>query len=317
MDLRQLNALLAVAEHGSFSAAARALHTVQSNVSTHVARLERELDATLVDRSTGTLTEQGAVVAERARRIQAELDALLSDVTSLNAEVTGTVHLGMIGTTARWLAPLLIDAMRTEVPLVHLVIVDATTSSLLPQLVSGRLDLAVVNLPIDEPDIEIEPLFDEDRVLVAPAGHRLYDRDELDLDDLDGEPLLLEPKGTAFRDELDELVAEADCTLVSQAEVDGMRLLASLAFQGFGAALLPASAAPSWIGGEWHRIPVRGLAGRSVGLAARRHALLSAAARSLRDVLRTVIAREGADQRGIRPLVDAADTTLPSEAAGS
>ena len=68
MDLRQLNALLAVAEHGSFSAAARALHTVQSNVSTHVARLERELGATLIDRSSGTLTEEGNAVVARARR---------------------------------------------------------------------------------------------------------------------------------------------------------------------------------------------------------------------------------------------------------
>ena len=59
MDLRQLAALTAVADHHSFSAAARALHTVQSNVSTHVARLEREVGAQLVDRATGMLTEAG------------------------------------------------------------------------------------------------------------------------------------------------------------------------------------------------------------------------------------------------------------------
>ena len=77
MDLRQLSALAAVADHRSFSAAARALHTVQSNVSTHIARLERELGATLVDRSNGQLTEAGELVVARARRIQAELDALV------------------------------------------------------------------------------------------------------------------------------------------------------------------------------------------------------------------------------------------------
>ena len=76
MDLRQLAALTAVADHRSFSAAARALHTVQSNVSTHVARLERELGAVFVDRTTGLLTEAGELVVARARRIQAELDAL-------------------------------------------------------------------------------------------------------------------------------------------------------------------------------------------------------------------------------------------------
>src|SRR5437588_3917807 len=68
MDLRQLNALLAVADQGSFTAAADALATVQSNVSAHIARLEREVGSVLVDRSTGQLTEEGEAVAARARR---------------------------------------------------------------------------------------------------------------------------------------------------------------------------------------------------------------------------------------------------------
>ena len=59
MDLRQLNTLVAIADHGSFSAAARALYTVQSNVSGHIARLERDLGVTLVDRQRGILTEDG------------------------------------------------------------------------------------------------------------------------------------------------------------------------------------------------------------------------------------------------------------------
>ncbi len=75
MDLRQLAALVAIADHGSFSAAAKALFTVQSNVSGHIARLERELGATLVDRQRGGLTDEGVLVVEHARRIQRELDA--------------------------------------------------------------------------------------------------------------------------------------------------------------------------------------------------------------------------------------------------
>jgi DNA-binding transcriptional LysR family regulator len=299
MDLRQLNALLAVAEAGSFSAAARALHTVQSNVSTHVARLERELDVTLVDRATGTLTEEGEVVANRARRVRAELEALSSDIASLHAEVAGSVRIGVIGTTARWLVPRLVEAMARSHPKVRMVVIDATTTSLLLQLTSGLLDLAVINLPMSEPEIAAEHLFDEDRLLVVPTDHPLFDRQRLALADLAGEPLLLEPKGTAFRDQLDRQCAEAGFELEAQAEVDGMRLLASLAFQGFGAALLPASAAPSWVGGEWKRIPVEGLEGRSVGLATRRRGLLSAPARALREVTLQVIATEGPNQPGL------------------
>lgn len=307
MDLRQLNALLAVADHGSFSAAARALHTVQSNVSTHVARLERELAASLIDRSTGSLTEQGQVVAERARRIRSELDGLVADVTSLNAEITGHVRLGCIGTTARWLVPLLVPAMNERHPQVRLVVVDATTTSLIPQLEQGSLDLAIVNLPIDDTDITSELLFEEDRVLVTPVGHPLHSKKKVRLADLDGEPLLLEPTGTGFRDRLDEQAEREGIRLVAQAEVDGMRLLASLAFQGYGAAVLPASAAPSWIGGEWKAIPIDGLARRSVGIAIRRRGLLAAPGRALRETIRAVVASDGPLQPGIHPLATSGD----------
>ncbi len=173
MDVRQLAALVAVADRRSFSAAARALHTVQSNVSTHVARLERELGVTLVDRSTGRLTDEGEVVVARARRIQAELDALHADVASLHDDVAGGVRVGVIGTTARWLVPRVLEAVRAAHPKVEVVVVEATTTTLGPQVAGGQLDLAVVNLPLGDGELVAEPLFDEDLVVVAPAGHPL------------------------------------------------------------------------------------------------------------------------------------------------
>src|ERR687894_729609 len=119
MDLRQLAALVAVAEAGSFSGAAHLLHTVQSNVSTHVARLERELGTTLVDRHGGRLTEEGELVVARARRVQAELDALSADVASLRHDVEGSPRLGMLGTTGRWLVPALLPALGLRHPKVR------------------------------------------------------------------------------------------------------------------------------------------------------------------------------------------------------
>jgi len=301
MDLRQLNALLAVADTGSFSAAARALHTVQSNVSTHVARLERELDSTLVDRASGTLTEEGEVVAARARIVARELDALVSDLSALHADVVGRVRLGVIGTTGRWLVPPLVVALEERFPHVRLVIVDATTSSLLPQVINGSLDLAVINLPADEPELVTEPLFDEDPVLVTPTNHPLATADRVTLAEVAQHRVLLEPQGTGFRDLIDEHALAAGVTLNPLAEIDGMRLLASLAFQGFGPAILPASAAPGWIGGDWKRVPVDGLDGRTVGLALRRRGLVPAPVRAMRDVLRDVVSAEAPAQFGIRP----------------
>jgi DNA-binding transcriptional LysR family regulator len=301
MDLRQLAAVVAVAEHGSFSAAARALHTVQSNISTHVARLERELGVTLVDRSSGALTPEGEAVVSRARRVDAELEALVSDVAAVHSEVAGTARIGIIGTTARWLTPRLLEAMAATYPSVRVVVVDATTTSLLPQVESGRLDLAVVALPVHDADIDTEALFEEDLVVVAPLDHPLAARDTVTLADLAQHDLLLEPPGTAFRDDLDAQAQAAGLELHTKAEVDGMRLVASLAFQGFGAAVLPASAAPGVPGDlAWKRIAIDGATGRSVGLARRRRGLPSAPARAIREVLRRVVTDQAARQPGIR-----------------
>src|SRR3954470_9396536 len=267
MELRQLNALVAVAEHRSFSAAARALHTVQSNVSTHVARLERELGASLVDRSTGRLTEAGELVVERARRIQSELEALSADVASSLGEISGQVRLGVIGTTGRWLVPMLLAELAEVHPKIRLVVVDATTTSLVPQLAAGTLDLAVVNMPVTDPDVDAEALFEEDHVLLVAEDHELADRVDLDLAELGDRDLLLEPPGTGFRDDLDADAARAGIALRPKAEVDGMRLLASLAYQGFGAAILPASAVVEWSDGTWRAVTLHGTTPRGVGLA--------------------------------------------------
>ncbi|MGY6500545.1 MAG: LysR family transcriptional regulator [Acidimicrobiales bacterium] len=302
MDLRQLNALVAVHDHGSFSAAARALHTVQSNVSTHVARLERELGATLVDRSSGRLTEEGMAVVERTRRVQAELEAMAVDVASMGEVISGAVRIGVIGTVGRWLVPRLVEAVHREHPLVRPIILDAVTTSLVPQVHSGSLDFAIINLPLDDPDLTVEPLFAEDRVIVAPTSHPLASLDSVSLTEAATHPLLLPPAGTAFRDELDQVAAEIGVEFTAQAEVDGMRLLASLAFQGFGAAIIPSGAAPSYVGGDWTIVGIDELSPRSVGLVRRTRGLLSLAARAAHEQVLEVVSEQLARRSGIHAL---------------
>ncbi|HNH97256.1 MAG TPA: LysR family transcriptional regulator, partial [Microthrixaceae bacterium] len=207
MDRKQLRAFVAVAEQRSFSAGARVLGTVQSNVSAHVARLEKQLGVLLIDRSTNELTDEGRVVFERARRIEGEFEALDADVASLRDVVSGSVRLGAIGTTARWLVAPLLDSVTAQYPEIRVIVLDATTTSLVPNLASGAVDLAIVNLPVDETDLLVEPLFDEDRILIVPDGHPLADHDSVTLSELSRHELLLEARGTAFRDVLDQAAA--------------------------------------------------------------------------------------------------------------
>lgn len=301
MDLRQLQSLLAVAEHGTFSAAARSLHTVQSNVSTHVARLERELGATLVDRSASRLTPEGEVVVARARRVASELEALSADVASLTSEVTGTARVGIIGTTARWLTPLFLDAMSERHPRVRIVVTEATTLTQLPQLFTDQIDIGVVNLPQRDPDLDVMTLFGEDLVAIVPTKHPLAgSHGPVSFTELAEHRLLLGPSGSNLRSEVDQHAQRAGVTLSSAAEIDGVRLAATLAFQGYAPTLVPMTAIPRWAPpAEWVMRPITEQPRRYVGLAFRRRGMLSAPASAARDALRTVIAEHIDDEPGL------------------
>ena len=301
VDIRQLRALLAVGEHRSFSGAARALHTVQSNVSTHINHLEAELGTTLVDRATNELTYEGQLVASRSQRIEAELNAIIHEVASTTGHIVGSVHIGVVGTTARWLVPALLGRQSETHPAIAMTIADGTSSLLVPQLVTGRLDIAVINLPQSERTIRVEPMFTEDRVLIVPNNHSLAGRSQLTLADLAGHELLLEPKGTFFRDQLDTYGAQHGFELHAKAEIDGLRLLASMAFAGHGAAILPATAAPNWLEGEWTTVAITDAPKRTVGIARRRSGILAAAQQAVYTLIQEIVAESIPTTTGLHP----------------
>jgi len=305
MDLRQLSTLVAIADHGSFSAAARALYTVQSNVSGHIARLEKELGVVLVDRQRGGLTDEGLMVVERARRVLHELEDIAADMASRGDEVTGETRLGSIGTTARWLLPQLLTQVERAHPGVHVTIHEGNTTALVPRVASGLLDAAVVHLPIDDTDVTVTPLFAEDLVLLVHTRHPLAAHDIIRLPALAHTPLLLPPTGTALRRVIDRAAGAVDTQLVAQAEIDGVRLLASLAFEGYGAAIVPATAIPRWLKADFKRVTVPELPRRVVGWVQRKRPTPSAPTRALAEVLRDVIEKQGPKQPGVHVGADA------------
>jgi LysR family hydrogen peroxide-inducible transcriptional activator len=314
MDLRQLTTLVAIADHGSFSAAARALYTVQSNVSGHIARLERELGVTLVDRQRGGLTEEGALVVERSRRILHELDDIAAEMASRGDEVRGEARIGFIGTTARWILPQLLGYMQQTHPAVRITILEGNTTNLIPRLVSQHLDGAVTHLPVDDPELEVEPLFAEELILLIPASHELAGREEISLAEVAHQPLLLPPRGSALRRVLDRAAGNAGTELQAKVEIDGVRLMASLAFEGYGAAIVPATAIPRWLDGDFQRITVAELPRRVVGWAQRRRPTPGAATRSVLGAMRAVLAEEGVHQPGVFVGMDGAP---PARSASS
>jgi len=290
MDLKQLEALVGIADHGSFSAAASALGTVQSNISGRIARLESELDATLVDRARGELTLDGELVAARARRVLSELESLVTDVLSAHAEVAGTVRVGMIGTTGRWLIPRTFAALRDRYPRIVLRVTEGTTTTLEPQLLLGQLDFAILTLPVQAPELAVTPLFEEKLVLVVPTDHPLSlaypaGSELLPISVLADLEMLLPLPGTALREEIDEALGDAASSLTPALELDGLRTLASLVFDGYGPGIMPATAVPEHMRSSFRLLDIEGLPRRTVGLVARRHGLPSAPSRAVREIV--------------------------------
>ena len=291
MDFRQLEAFVAVIDEGSFSKAGALLQTAQSNISTRVKNLEAELGAPLIDRASMSPTPEGRTVLERARRILHEEEAIGTDVRSMAESVQGDVSIGMIGTTGRWLIPQVIERQRRDLPNVNLQIVEGTNSSLEPRLSSGLLNLAILSLPLSNDSFRCDELFDEDLVLVAPlTGPRALRVTRLDIDDLQSLDLLLPLKGTPTRNEVDDACARRGITLRPQLEIDGIRTLASLCFDGLGYAILPASSIPPHLHGEFHGIPVADLPQRRVALVLPPYGVPSAPTWAVHQLIKSIVA---------------------------
>src|SRR5947208_738958 len=172
MHVRQLEALLAVAEAGSFTAAADRLHTVQSNVSEHIRQLEAELGVQLLVRGRrGTVpTEFGVRVLDRARAVRSEIDALHKDVSMLQGLEMGHATLGVVGTVSRSLAPRVVAEIRRVAPGLSLHLTEGASERLAAEVAERELASAIVTEPVNDPRLVVEHLRDEELVAIMPPA---------------------------------------------------------------------------------------------------------------------------------------------------
>jgi LysR family hydrogen peroxide-inducible transcriptional activator len=290
VEIRQLEALVSIAENRTFSSAAEALGTVQSNISNRVARLESDLGTELVSRATGNLTESGVIVVERARRILRELRAIASDVSELNADIRGQVTLGMIGTAGRWIVPLLLENLRLRYTKINLRISEGTNSALEPRLVNGQLDLAVLAWPVMADELSEVDLFTEDLVVIAHRDHPLaHLMGPLPFSTLTEYDILLPMRGTPIRREIDEAARHAGVEMNAIIELDGLRTIASMTFDGHGPSILPATMLSPHLRANFVALPIENIAKRRVVLASRRFGFPAAPVRAIHALLVDVV----------------------------
>lgn len=243
MNLRDLQYLVAVAEHRHFGKAADSCFVSQPTLSTQLKKLETELGVELVERTPRQvmLTAAGEQVVARARTILGEADAIRGIARHAQDPRAGTLRLGAFPTIAPYLLPHVVPALRRAFADLELLLVEEKTAVLLDGLRHGRLDAAILALPLEDESLQVRPLFREDFVLAVPAGHPLADAtgSEATVGDLVGQRVLLLADGHCLRDQ-----ALSVCRMAGVAEQDGFRAtsletLRHMVAAGVGVTLLP------------------------------------------------------------------------------
>ena len=173
VTLRQLRYFKAVVKHGSFSRAAEGVHVSQPALSLQIRELESALDALLFERDSHgvLLTPLGRSAHEQTLRILDEA-LLLETMGQRFAEGPFRVALGVVSTLAPYLVTGLLEELEKAPVRVELDVLEAPSSEIVSSLLAGRLDGAIVSLPLGLLELEERPLF-EDRFLVAGRAKRL------------------------------------------------------------------------------------------------------------------------------------------------
>ncbi len=220
MNLRDLRYLVALAETRHFGRAAEASFVSQPTLSTQIRKLEEELGVALVERTPRKvlLTEVGREIAQRARDVLNEVDQIKAIARRTRDPESGSLRLGIFPTLGPYLLPHAVPMIRRRFPRLELLLVEEKTEVVVRQLREGRLDAGILALPLHEPQLHAEPLFEEPFVLAVPEGSALATRKALTLDDLADQSVLLLEDGHCLRDQALEV-----CQLAGAGEKAGFR----------------------------------------------------------------------------------------------
>ena len=241
MNIRDLKYLIAVADHRHFGRAAAASFVSQPTLSTQIRKLEDELGVALIERAPRKvmLTPIGVEIVERARRVVAEVEQMKEAARRSQKPEAGVVRLGIFPTLGPYLLPHVIPAIRERFPDLQLLLVEEKSDELLARLRDGRLDAAILALPVHDDQLHHEYLFEEPFLLAVPERHPLARRDALRIDDLAREDLLLLEDGHCLRRQTLDVCQLAGAHEKTEFRATSLETLRQMVAANVGITLLP------------------------------------------------------------------------------
>lgn len=290
MTLQELRYLVALADCGHFGQAAEACFVSQSTLSTGLKKLEEFLGVIVFDRTLKRVTPTpiGREIVESARRIIDEAARIREVASYAKDPMDRTLHLGVIPTLGPYYLPHVLTQVRVDHPKLRLLLREEMTPHMLEHLAEGKLDAGLLALPIDDPGLEVAPLFVEPFLAAVPGGHPLAKAKTVNIDDLAAAGLMLLEEGHCLRDQALEA-----CHLQSlkseEIRATSLETLRQMVAMGLGVTLIPilAGSGLNASGGQVKLKPIsKPGAARSIGLVWRRRSPMAPSIERLAETLR-------------------------------
>jgi LysR family nitrogen assimilation transcriptional regulator len=252
MDLKQLEYFVRVAELGSFTRAAHALNIAQPALSRQVRLLEVELRQNLLVRNgRGAIpTEAGKLLLDHGRGILHQVERAREDLGRVRGALAGRVAIGLPPTLARVFTVPLTRAFRKQLPEAQLAIIEGLSSAMQEGLLNGRLDLAVLYNAQPIPEIDLQPLVDEELVLIQARSPGLQEDPPpppVTLSQVATLPLVIPSRPNAIRMQVESEMANIGHRPTIALEIDGVSAILDLVAEGMGSAILSRNAVASSI----------------------------------------------------------------------
>ena len=244
-SIKQLQYLTALAQTEHFGKAAQICNVTQSTLSAGIKELETVFGIILAERTKRSviITPIGREIAERATKLIRDAEDMMALSAASEGPLTGRLQMGVIPTIAPYLLPQLLPLLRNSYPRLDLTLRETQTAVLVEEVLSGKLDVALLALPVNDNRLVEQPLFEDPFVLVIPASHPLVKQKQIDAKTLNQENLLLLEEGHCFRDQAIEFCSTSglpdNMSQFSTLGATSLATIAQMVSADFGITLLP------------------------------------------------------------------------------
>jgi DNA-binding transcriptional LysR family regulator len=241
MDLRQLEIIRAIAETGSFTAAGHKLHVSQSAISRQILLLEEELKEPVFLRVGRRIriTPAGEALLQLSTRVFQDLNDTIAGITDSQESLRGQVRLLGGMTVCLYVLPPLLTELKRHHPNIDLKLVTGSSDRCIQHLRAGTGDLALLTLPVDQPDMVAIPVMQEELMLVTAARHPLSRKRKILPQDLVRQPFVLFESGSNTRRVVDEFFMTARIEPQIVMETENVEIIKAMVRNGIGISIIP------------------------------------------------------------------------------